>query len=156
MRIHREVYGCTRGPSPPWQWCGGCYANGRKRANYKGCLHYRAPPKPRYIDWSTSMKRPTVKAAIPGDRSWSCPDPWFSKDYPLLAAGLCDPFWDDGKARVVWTLKFTYGAGSCSVVLNDPGAKLVLFTTGVSLVEALGLIEEALLADTAGWRKSKY
>jgi len=102
------------------------------------------------------MKRPSQASPDPKKRVWACPDEWFQKEYPTLAAGLCDPWWDDGKVREVWNLKFSYATGGCNVVVNDPAGKLVLFTSAESLGAALTAIELALQTDTAAWRKSKY
>jgi hypothetical protein len=102
------------------------------------------------------MKRTAAGAPDPKSRVWKCPDEWFAKDYPTLTAGLCDPWWDDGKPRDTWTLKIAYSGGGCTVVTNDPGGKLVLFTTAESLSAALEALELALQTGTAAWRKSKY
>jgi len=102
------------------------------------------------------MKRPTLSAPDPKDRRWSCPDKWIFEAYPFLAGGLCDPWWDEGKPRVPWTMKVAYSAEGCSVTLNDKENKLVLFTSAASLEDAMEAIEGALETGKAAWRKSKY
>lgn len=101
------------------------------------------------------MKRDSnVVSGRPGE--WACPDAWFVKSYPNLSAGLCDPFWDDGKPRVCWSLKLLYDGVGAVVTLNDPGLKRVCFTTSRSLDACLKEIEVALAAGTLSWRKSKF
>jgi len=149
--------GCIRGPAPPYSWCPGCYCNCRQRTNYKGCLGYRSSsPKKPYIDWSLRMRRPSQVSGPGKNVKFEFPDKWFSDLYPTLAAGLIDPWWDDGKPRDTWNLKVSFATGGCSLVLTDPGAKLVLFTSGASLDETLGLLESTLANGSASWRKSKY
>jgi len=147
--------GCTRGPSPPWAFCGGCYANLRRRANYRHCLSYVRPTsKKPYVDFS-AMKRPTSAASSePGD--WSCPDPNFAKNYPALAQGMCDPYWDEGKPRVPWSLRITFDSAGVGLCLNDKSAKLYAFTNAPDLATGLRMVEEAAQNETLAWRKSKF
>lgn len=87
---------------------------------------------------------------------FSCPDSEFLSNYPLLAAGLCDLWWSDGKSREPWTLKVSFGTDSVTVTTNDKDSKLVAFTTAPSLEEAFSSIEVALGSGGLAWRRSKY
>jgi len=102
------------------------------------------------------MKRTATSAPDPKNRKWACPDAWIFEAYPNLAQGLCDPWWDEGKPRTPWNFKFNYGTGGCTVTINSPDEKLVLFTAAPSLEEAMELVEAALESGTAAWRKSKF
>lgn len=101
------------------------------------------------------MKRPS-QATRPKKGEFACPDEGFLIDYPELAKGLCDPFWDDGKPRKCWTLKVSMNDVEVLIVLNDPDSKLVAFTTSTGLREGLLAIEQALAGEGLSWRKSKW
>jgi len=101
------------------------------------------------------MDRP--KMSPPSKKGeFTCPDSEFLSNYPMLAAGLCDPWWSDGKPRDPWTLKISFGHDSVTVTTNDKESKLVAFTTSPTLEEALSAIEVALGSGGLAWRKSKY
>ncbi len=148
--------GCTRGPTRPFAWCGGCYENFRNRANHRACKHAKSRPVAKFLYREITVERPSQAAVDPKNRKWCCPDAWFFEAYPKLAAGLCDPWWSDGKVRELWNLKISYGPDSCTVTVNDKEHKLVVFTTGKSLEDALELIERGLEGKTLAWRKSKW
>lgn len=145
--------GCTRGPSPPWRFCGGCYANRKQRTAYRGCMYYLSPKsKLTYKDYST-MKRPSeLPSAIPG--TWTCPDPHFVKLYPSLAQGMCDPFWDDKKPRKLWRLSVGFDAQGCSLCLSCKNLNCFAYTNAPDLSEALRLLEKAVAEGTVAWRKN--
>lgn len=98
------------------------------------------------------MKR-ALAAAQMKKGEWSCPDPEWVKDYPTLAAGMCDPWWDDGKPRGTWSLTIRFEGGSCHLCVNDKEGNAGLYTTGEDVVDALALLEAALKDGTASWRK---
>lgn len=147
---------CVRIRGDPSTFCAYCYANFKCRSNYRGHAYYRSGPILKPFLWSLAMKRPIPVPVDPKGRKWECPDSWIFEAYPNLAAGLCDPWWDDGKPREVWTVKFSYQGGACNVAINDAAAKQVLFTTAASLEDAFEAIEAALESGRASWRKSKY
>jgi len=101
------------------------------------------------------MKRPS-QAARPKKGEFLCPDPAFQLLYPELTKGMCDPWWDDGKPRKCWTLKFSMSEDGVMLILNDPDSKLVAFTTASGLTEGLLEVETALAGDGLSWRKSKF
>jgi hypothetical protein len=145
---------CTRGRAPPFSFCGLCYENLRGRSRHPG-HRYCPPPKPTpYIDWSTIMKRPSQ---VPGSKKgeWKCPDPSFLKDYPTLAAGLCDVWWDDGKPRVPYTLTLRMDEGGVHCCLNDKEASMGLYTTGGTIEDVFELVEACLRTGSASWRRWK-
>lgn len=140
---------------PSGRGCLYCYANGRKRSNYRGHFGFRpANPIPK-AKWTDYMKSPG-KPDPSGKYKWTCPDAEFFKALPLLAEGMCDAMWDTGKPREPWTLKCRFDADSVVITLNDPGLKLVCFTSAPSLWGGLELIEAALVAGTLSWKKSKF
>jgi len=136
-------------------FCPYCYENRKQRANHKGHRYYvslriRAAA---YEDYT--MKRPS-QATRPKKGEFTCVDAAFSSTYPILAAGMCDPWWDDGKPRRPWTLKIAMSEDAVLLTLNDPDSKLVCFTTADGLTEGLMAIEAALEGDGLSWRKSKF
>lgn len=101
------------------------------------------------------MKRPS-QASRPKKGDFICPDSSFQTTYPQLAAGMCDPWWDDGKPRTPWTLKVSMAEDAVLLCLSDKDSKLVSFTSSPGLVEGLMAIEGALQGQGLSWRKSKY
>lgn len=101
------------------------------------------------------MQRPS-QAPRPKKGEFVCPDKAFLKDFPLLAAGLCDPWWDDGKPREGWTLKISMNDQQVMLTINDKDSKLVAFTSAEALQEGLESIEAALGSGGLSWRKSKF
>jgi len=81
------------------------------------------------------------------------PDKAFAKDYPTLARGMCDAFWDDGKPREVWTISVRMKEQGVLVTTTDKNYGECLYTEGEDLLSALALVEEALSQGTASWRK---
>ena len=155
MERHSMTRRCTRGGPSSNGWCPWCYENMRARASHKGHAHYR----PRHITPAThedyKMKRPS-QAARPKRGEFVCPDATFLSNYPELAKGLCDPWWDDGKPRKPYTIKISMSEEEVHLVLSDPDSKLVCFTTSTGLAEAFMELETALADSTISWRKSKY
>lgn len=98
------------------------------------------------------MKR--REAPKPGRRGEVvCPDAAFAKDYPTLAAGLCDGFWDDGKPREVWTFSVRMKDQGVLVTVTDKNYNECLYTEGEDLLCALALVEDCLKNGTASWRR---
>lgn len=98
------------------------------------------------------MKRPS-QAAPPTKGGWSCPDPAFKKAYPLLSQGMCDLLWDDGKPRAPWTLTLRFDGSAVNSCVNDKELSMGMYTSGSSVEDVLGLVEAALAAGTASWRR---
>jgi len=146
-------YPCPgRSQARPPPDCPFCYENLRRRSNHAGHRYYVSPPKPKYVPWSSYMQRPTSLAAPnPGD--WSCPDAWFFKKYPTLAAHLCDPWWDDGKRRKLSSLSVRFEGDKCNLCLACKETNSGAYTTAVDLQTALALMEKALETGTLSWRR---
>jgi hypothetical protein len=92
----------------------------------------------------------------PKKGEFACPDDEFHSNYPKLAAGMCDEWWDDGKPREPWTIKIAMSAEGVLITVNDKSSKLVAFTTAATLEEGLSAIETALEGAGLSWRKSKW
>jgi len=91
--------------------------------------------------------------AVPG--KWACADADFAKRYPELAAGLCDPWWDDGSPREPWTLTIRFGPDDVSVGVNDKSKNRSTFTVSASLAKCLALIEDMAAKGRMPWRTWK-
>lgn len=155
--MHRRYYatpclakGLSRGA-----FCGQCYENRKQRANHKGHRYFVGPHYRRATYEEMTMKRPS-QATRPKKGEFTCPDAAFLSTYPILAAGMCDPFWDDGKPRDPWSLKIQFREDAILFTLNDKDSKLVAFTTAQGLVEGLLAIEAALESGGLSWRKSRW
>jgi len=81
------------------------------------------------------------------------PDRDFAKEYPTLAAGMCDGVWTDGKPREVWTFSVRMKENGVLVTLTDKNYGECLYTEGESVLEALAKVEECLSQGTASWRR---
>ena len=81
------------------------------------------------------------------------PDRDFAKEYPTLAAGMCDGMWTDGKPREVWTYSVRMKEHGVLVTLTDKNYGECLYTEGESVLEALAKVEECLSQGTASWRR---
>lgn len=155
MERRLQTQKCTGGTPAGESWCPYCYENRRGRSSHKG-HGYRQSPVTRIATYQEyQMKRPS-QATRPKKGEFTCPDAAFLLNYPELAKGLCDPFWDDGKSRKCWTLKISMNDETVLLVLNDPDSKLVAFTTASGLDEGLLAIEQALAGEGVSWRKSKF
>jgi hypothetical protein len=98
------------------------------------------------------MKRDTG-GPTPKKGEWSCPDKEFAKKFPNLSQGLCDCFWEDGKARVPWTLTLRFDADGVNGCLNDKEGSRGAYTTGATLADVIALMEAAVSAGTLSWRR---
>ncbi len=154
MEARSKRFPCSRGRSPPWEFCPFCYENWKGRANHKGHLKYYPPVVHFHHYWEKFMKRPSQ---VPGAKKgqWSCADSEFLEKYPLLAAGCCDPWWDDGKPRTPWTLTVRFEAENVNVCLNDKDADQGSYTTSETLADCFEAIELALKNDSLSWRRWK-
>jgi len=146
---------CVNDPSGrPVVFCPYCYSNLKRRGNYKGHRWYSGPGKRPYITPWWQMKREAEDlATIPG--GWKCPDPHFLKLYPSLAAGMCDPWWDDKKPRKLWRISISFDAAGCALCLSDANKGRYAFTNAEDLSAALRLLEAALVAGTVSWRLNR-
>jgi hypothetical protein len=155
--LERRYYSekCTYVRGEPEVFCGFCYENRKGRAAHRGHRYFvsRHIPQVRYEE--LNMQRPS-QAARPKKGEFICPDSDFLQHYPKLAAGLCDPWWDDGKPREPWTMKISMNPEGVVLTINDKDSKLVAFTTARGLQDGLASIEEALSGGGLSWRKSKY
>lgn len=135
--------------------CPYCYENRKQRANHKGhryfvSTHYRV-----VTHEEMQMKRPS-QAPGPKKGTFVCPDSAFLSNYPELARGMCDCWWDDGKAREPWTLKLSFRDDGVMIAINDKDNKLVCFTSADGVTEGFMAIEAALTTGGLSWRKSRY
>lgn len=155
MERRSMIRSCTGGTPQADSWCPYCYANGRGRESNKGHAHYQ-PARIRSVTYrELHMQRPS-QAARPKKGEFICPDKVFLKDYPAIAAGCCDEWWDDGKPRSPWTLKFSFGADGVVLTITDKDSKLVCFTSSEGFYDALAAAEHALEGGVMSWRKSKW
>ena len=100
------------------------------------------------------MKRPP-KTPVGAAGQWSCGDGAFAKEFPTIAEYMCDGYWEDGKPRELCDLKVQMTAEGCNIGLSDKNLKQSVYTSAEGLWEALGLMEEALAAGRAVWRRWK-
>lgn len=100
------------------------------------------------------MKREALAATVPKGK-WSCPDTSFAKAYPTLAQALCDPWWDDGKPRVPFTMTIRFDGNTVNICLNDKEGSRGAYTTAEGLPEAYALVNAALETATLSWRRWK-
>lgn len=98
------------------------------------------------------MQRPSADKP-PEKGKWVCPDASWLKEYPSLVQGMCDPFWDDGKPREVWSLTLRFEATAVHLCVNDKGLNRGLYTSGEGVDDALALLESALKEGVAQWRR---
>jgi len=152
-RFHSEK--CAYDPDDPQSFCGLCYENRKGRAAHKGHRYYSGRVIRRVQFWEYQMQRPS-QAPRPKKGEFACCDTVFKSTYPLLCAGMCDPWWDDGKPREPWTLKISMNDQQVMLTVNDKDSKLVAFTSAEALVEGLEAIETALESGGLSWRKSKW
>jgi hypothetical protein len=151
FRVERSSEGgkCQEGTCPY------CYENRKQRANHKGHRYFVSTHIRVATYGEMQMKRPSqVSGSKKG--AFVCPDAAFLSNYPNLAAGLCDPWWDDGKPRDCWTIKISMRDDGVMFAVNDPGLKMVAFTTAEGLTEGFMAIEAALAGQGLSWRRSKW
>lgn len=143
----RGLYPC----GTPWGgWCGKCYANRKKRANYRGHAAYVTPARP-YVPpiWEVrQMQRPSQGdegAGVPnmGTLLAACPRLW---------AMLTDSKWDDGAKRVRSTMLIVPDAGLMKVCLIDKATMRNAWAVGDTLEAAIEALEESLELGTTSWR----
>lgn len=79
----------------------------------------------------------------------------FGKLYPTLAEYLTAVRWDDGKPREVATMLLVTELGMWKACLNDRANNRSAWFTGVSVSDLLETIDNALEAESAGWRVNK-
>jgi hypothetical protein len=81
----------------------------------------------------------------------SSKEPTISK-FPTIDTYMGDLWYDDGKAREPSKLTITLNASGVTIVLTDPDERCSAYTTGETLHEALGLLEDALASGKDPWR----
>jgi len=135
--------------------CPYCYENRKQRANHKGHRYYVS----RYFRVATyeemTMKRPS-QASRPVKGAFTCPDDAFLANYPELARGMSDCWWDDGKPREPCSMKITFREDTVMFARTDKDNKMVAFTTADGVTEGFMAIEAALAGGGLSWRKSKW
>lgn len=154
MRMYSSGPCLNRGRDPPYVFCGGCYTNLRGKTSYRDHRRCFLSHSFANILERVTMKRDdNVSTRKKGE--WSCPDSAFLKSYPLLAAGLCDIWWEDGKPREPWTMTVRFEEDAVHLCLNDKSKGQGAYTTGESLQDVFRLVEAALGAQTLSWRRWK-
>lgn len=100
------------------------------------------------------MKRPeSTKPQAKG--VWACPDAGFAKEYPTLAQGMCDLWWDDGKPREPWSVTLRFEGGAVHGCVNDRGLAMGLYSSAEGVDDLLAGLEHALSQGVAQWRRWK-
>lgn len=133
---------CTRrADKSAWCWC--CYANRKRRSNFRGHAGYQASPRPVSASWSDNVQRPTTQDS-PGRDQHPVAEDALGVKCPLLVQHLSDVLWDDGKPRTPSTLTIFVEDGRVKLALNDREASASLYVAGDSLKQALGSLEKAL------------
>lgn len=154
MHLRRLMLPCTAlGGSPGrHNFCWGCYLNLKARNTCPGHF-YSSLSQARKIPYRCfPMKRPkAIERNKPGN--WHCPDAKFLETYPTLAAFMCDPWWDDGKIRILPSLSLRFEDGHVKLCLADKHANCGAYTDASTLDEALGLLDAALAMDAVEWRR---
>jgi len=100
------------------------------------------------------MKRPS-ESKKPAKGKYLCADTEFAMRYPAIAAHLCDGWWDDGKPRECGSMTVRMGPDTVNLALTEPSAKASCYTTAGSLIEALELLNKALVEEAAVFRPWK-
>jgi len=154
MRSKLNFSVCTRGRSPPFAFCGGCYENRRGRSTNPG-HSYSSLTARKLLTYDWSIMKRSASQAPQARGKWSCPDPPFLKMYPTLAEGMCDCWWDDGKPRTPWSLTIRFEGDQTHLCVNDKEGSMGLYTTAETLSGALGQLEALLKGGGAAWRRWK-
>jgi hypothetical protein len=100
------------------------------------------------------MKRPLAPVKSAKGKP-VCPDLKFAGLYPTLTGYLLDGWWDDGKARECSSLSVKMDSSSVSISLCDHALQCSAYTTAGSFLEAMSLLEAALLNESVQWRPWK-
>jgi len=137
------------------EWCGKCYANGRRKANYPGHRGYQQPSRPYVEPWWEMLKRAKAASNDQASKVGVAPRSEFD-GYPNLWDFLTQAVWpEDGKKRTPGTMMVMVDDGLLKVMLNDKDQSRVAF----SVVDASeGILEhaEAMLVSTnTDWRASR-
>lgn len=155
MQLRHRSEKCLGGAEGGKVLCPFCYENRKQRANHKGHRYFiHARIRVATFEEMT-MKRPS-QVQRPKKGEFVCPDAAFQSNYPNLAAGLCDAWWDDGKPREPWKISFSMREDAVLFSIADKDAKLICFTSAEGLTEGLMAIEAALAGEGLAWRKMKW
>jgi len=97
------------------------------------------------------MKRYAEEAQKKRSKWEPTKDP-FLAPYKTLNQYLTDVQWPDGATRYPCTLQIASSTDQCSVILSDKENQMSIMTTGDSLAEVLGLLDDGLANDKITWR----
>jgi len=76
----------------------------------------------------------------------------FLANYKTLNQYLTDVQWPDGAPRQPCSLQVRFSSDQCSVILSDAENQMSIMTTGDSLADVLGLLDDGLANDKISWR----
>lgn len=97
------------------------------------------------------MKKKSQEAAK-GKTKWvPSGDPFF-KPFPTIEQHLGDAIYEDGSPRECSKLTVQVGIGTVAIQLTDPDNRSTAFTNGESVMDAMTLLEEALVNNRNPWR----
>lgn len=97
------------------------------------------------------MKREVITKRKANDK-FEPPEDAIFTHRPLLAECCCDPVFDDGSPREVWSLSCNWTGPMVTVSLNDKEAGRSINTTAPTLDEALSALESLLETPARPWR----
>jgi len=80
------------------------------------------------------------------------PDDPFFHNRPLLAEACCDPVFDDGSPREVWSISLNWTGSMLTASLNDKEEGRSLNTTAATLEAAADALEGLLSLPGRPWR----
>lgn len=136
-------------------WCGECYANKKKRGNYKGHRGYVAPrPLPVFYG-SLVMYAKRVNGSAGSSGGGSFADAASESRWPALVDYLLREKWEDGKERIPSNLLLFIQDGRWKGCVTDKANGRVAFFTAATLQELLETVEAGLSGEAADWRKQK-
>jgi len=150
MRKPRE------GGTTKWGRCGDecpyCYANRKKRANYKNHRWYTHPRTPFVVtpwEFMNVQKPQTPAGAIGAEKPLTGA---FLSDYPTVWTFLTDSKWDDGSRRERATILIIADGGVIKLWMGDKACNRSCWVTGESLEQAFTILEEQLSTSSCAWR----
>jgi len=87
-----------------------------------------------------------------GGQGFEPPEDTFFANRPLLAEACCDPVYDDGSPREVWSISLNWCGSMLTASLNDKDQGRSLNTTSQTLDQAADALEALLGAPVRPWR----
>jgi hypothetical protein len=135
-------------------WCALCYANARRRANYRGHYLYRSPKKKRrYEVGKFASKKDAKPAGEGGSSNWVVGR--FEELYPAIHEYLSLDRHDDGKKRETATMLVLCDSGMLKAWFNDRDNQRAAWVGATNLEGLFLALEDGLQCDTLEWRPSK-